>query len=197
MELDKTVNYIVSGLERSGTSMLMQILKAGGIPICYDNKRPPDQFNPKGYFELEGGKIINKLIDGTFSLDEYKGKFIKITSYGLKYLPPGKYKIIYSERDLAEIFDSMERMIGERDKNRTDTIENLKKLNNLIKNEIKMRIDISLIMINYNDTLSDPEKNICKILDFLNLPLDNLNSMINAVDIELYTPNKSKNIELK
>jgi hypothetical protein len=197
MELDKTVNYIVSGLERSGTSMLMQILKAGGIPICYDAKRPPDQFNPKGYFELEGGKIINKLIDGTFSLNDYKGKFIKITSYGLKYLPPGKYKIIYSERELSEIIDSMERMIGERDQNRTDTMQNLKKLNNLIKNEIKGRIDISLIIINYNDTLSDPEKNICKILDFLNITRNNLKSMINAVDIDLYSPNKSKNIEVK
>ncbi len=194
MKLDENVNYIVSGLERSGTSMLMQILNAGKIPICYDNKRPPDQFNPKGYFELEGGKIISKLEDGKFLLNDYKGKFIKITSYGIKYLPPGKYKIIYLERDYEEILDSMEKMIGKKDINRKDTKKNIIKLDNLIKKEIKARIDINFITINYNDTVLNPEKNICKILDFLNLPKDNLESMINAVDINLYTPSKLKNL---
>jgi len=195
MKLDKSVNYIVSGLERSGTSMLMQILNAGKIPICYDDKRPPDQFNPKGYFELEGGKIINKLEKGKFPINDYKGKFIKITSYGIKYLPLGKYKIIYSERDFEEILDSMEKMIGKKDKNRKDSKKNIMKLNNLIKKEIKERIDINFITINYNDTVLDPEKNICKILDFLNLPKDNIENMINSVDINLYTPNKLKNLK--
>ena len=195
MKLDESVNYIVSGLERSGTSMLMQILLAGKIPISYDNKRPPDQFNPKGYFELEGGKIISKLEEGKFPLNEYKGRFIKITSFGIKYLPLGKYKIIYLERDIKEVLDSMEKMIGKKDKNRTETKKNIMKLNSLIKKEIKERIDINFITINYNDTVLNPEKNICKILDFLNLPNDNLESMINAVDINLYTPNKLRNLK--
>jgi len=57
MTLDKNINYIVSGLERSGTSMLMQILDAGGIPSDFDqDSRPPDDDNPRGYFELEGGE---------------------------------------------------------------------------------------------------------------------------------------------
>ena len=103
MELDNKYNYIVSGLERSGTSMLMQILKAGEIPISFDKSRKPDDNNPKGYFELEGGKIINKLMESVFPLDLYLGEFIKITAYGLKFLPLGKYKIIYSERNLEEI----------------------------------------------------------------------------------------------
>ena len=194
MKLDESINYIVSGLERSGTSMLMQILMAGKIPICYDNKRPPDQFNPKGYFELEGGKIISKLEDAKFPLDDYKGKFIKITSYGIKYLPLGKYKVIYLERDYEEILDSMEKMIGKKDNNRKETKKNIIKLNNLIKKEIKTRIDMNFITINYNDTVLNPKKNINKILNFLNLPKDNLESMINAVDINLYTPNKFKNL---
>ncbi len=83
MSLDKTRNYIVSGLERSGTSMLMQILHAGGVPMAFDNStRPPDDSNPKGYFELEGGKIINKLMKETFPFEKFKGQFIKITAYG-------------------------------------------------------------------------------------------------------------------
>ena len=103
MILDKNINYIVSGLERSGTSMLMQILLAGGVPLAFDSTREIDQNNPKGYYELEGGKIISKLMDGTFPINEYKGNFIKITSYGIKYLPSGNYKIIYSERNIEEI----------------------------------------------------------------------------------------------
>ena len=55
--LDENINYIVSGIERSGTSMLMQILYSGGVPVAFDkNTRPPDENNPKGYYELEGGK---------------------------------------------------------------------------------------------------------------------------------------------
>ena len=99
MILNNDFNYIVSGLERSGTSMLMQILKAGEIPVSFDLSRPPDENNPKGYYELEGGKIINRLIDQSFPLGKYVGKFIKITAYGLKFIPLGNYKIIYSERN--------------------------------------------------------------------------------------------------
>ena len=73
MKLDENINYIVSGLERSGTSMLMQILEASGAPMAFDTvSRPPDENNPKGYFELEGGKIINKLMDKDFSFSDYK-----------------------------------------------------------------------------------------------------------------------------
>ena len=77
MELDRDVNYVVSGLERSGTSMLMQILKAGELPVSFDKSRKPDDNNPKGYYELEGGKIINKLMEGSFPIGDFKGKVIK------------------------------------------------------------------------------------------------------------------------
>ena len=86
--------YVVSGFMRTGTSMMMQILNAGTIPITFDTtSRPADESNPKGYYELEGGKIINKLMDGTFPIEDYKGRFLKITAFGLRHLPPGKYKI--------------------------------------------------------------------------------------------------------
>ena len=187
-KLDNNINYIVSGLERSGTSMLMQILHAGKIPVSFDGSRPTDDHNPKGYFELEGGKIINKLIAGSFSLEKYRGSFIKITSYGLKFIPNGKYKIIYSERNIEEILDSMEKMIGKKEENRAETKKCLYKLNKLIKKEIKERKDIEFLIVNYNKVLTNPKNNIIKILDFLNLNYDNLKKMIDAVDIKLYTP---------
>ena len=186
MDLEKNVNYIVSGLERSGTSLLMQILKAGDLEISFDDSRKPDENNPKGYYELEGGKIINKLMDGTFPLDRFKGKFIKITAYGLKFLPPGNYKIIYSERNIEEILDSMEKMARIKDKNREETKESFVKLNDMIKDQITLREDINVLLINYNNILFNPEIYIKKIADFLDLPNSYLDKMINVIDPNLY-----------
>ncbi|UCF13676.1 MAG: sulfotransferase domain-containing protein [Thermoplasmatales archaeon] len=186
MKLDEKINYIVSGLERSGTSMLMQILLAGGAPVAFGNSRLPDQNNPKGYYELEGGKIINKLMDGTFPLNKYKGKFIKITSYGLKYLPLGDYKIIYSERNIEEILDSMEKMANIYDTNREETRESFVKLNSMIKNYIREREDIEVLIVNYNNIISKPSINLKKIYDFLGLADINLEKMVDAIDKKLY-----------
>lgn len=190
MPLDKNTNYIVSGLERSGTSMLMQILTAGGLEISFDDSRKPDKNNPKGYFELEGGKIINKLMDGSFPLDKHKGKFIKITAYGLKFLPPGKYKIIYSERNIEELLDSMEKMAGIKDENRAETKETFLKLNDMIKDKISFREDIEVLFVNYNNILSDPEVNIKKISDFLGLSDNDFKKMVGVVDSNLYRQRK-------
>ena len=187
MALDPNKNYIVSGLERSGTSMLMQILNRGGVPVAFDEEsRPPDDDNPKGYFELEGGKIINKLKDGLFPLEDYKGKFIKITAYGLKFLPPGGYHIIYSERDIDEILDSMEKMAHIDDSSREETREVFLKLNRMIRDLISEREDMTVLFVNYNQILSNTEENIQKIHEFLGSPAFNLDEMVKCVDQKLY-----------
>jgi len=190
MQLDSDVNYIVSGLERSGTSMLMQILNAGGLPCAFDDSRRPDVNNPKGYYELEGGKIISKLMDGSFPLDKYKGKIIKITAYGIKFLPPGRYKIIYSERNIEEILDSMEKMAKIKDNEREETKKAFQALNNMIKNQMQEREDMKLLFVNYNKILSNPSENIKKIHEYLGIPEKNLSSMISAVDKNLYRNRK-------
>ncbi|MCK4932355.1 MAG: sulfotransferase domain-containing protein [Candidatus Aminicenantes bacterium] len=187
MTLDKNVNYIVSGLERSGTSMLMQILDAGGITSDFDqDSRPPDDDNPRGYFELEGGKIINKLMNEEFSFEPYKGKFIKITAYGLKFLPKGDYKIIYSQRNIEEILDSMEKMAKIQDENREDTRIAFTKLNDMIMSQIREREDIDVLFVNYNEIMSNPAENVTKIYDFLDSTEFDLEKMIAAVDNSLY-----------
>ena len=187
LTLDNNINYIVSGLERSGTSMLMQILYVGGVPTAFDeHSRPPNHHNPKGYYELAGGKIINKLINGTFPLEKFKGNFIKITAYGLKYLPPGKYKIIYSERNIEEVLDSMEAMAGIADENRYKTKEAFIKLNRIMKRKIIEREDINVLFLNYNEILLHPKTNIRKISDFLDLPKADLERMMQPIDNKLY-----------
>ena len=190
MKLDKKTNYIVSGLERSGTSMLMQILSAGDIEISFDHSRKPDDNNPRGYFELNGGKVINSIIKGDFEFNKYKAKFIKITAYGVKFLPLGKYKIIYCERNIEEVLDSMEKMMKMKDRNREDTKKSFIALNTMIKKEINNRKDTKILYIDYNDILVDPEKNIKKILNFLNLSYLNLDKMIAVVDKNLYRQRK-------
>ena len=190
MELDVSKNYIVSGLERSGTSMLMQILYNGGYPVESDEKRQPDENNPKGYFELEGGKIINKLIEKTFPFKQYKGKIIKITAYGLKYLPQGDYVIIYSERNIEEILDSMEKMAEITDKNRAETKEIFIKLNSYIKEQITQRSDCNVLFVNYNEILANPDDKIREIYEFLQQDNANLETMINTVDKKLYRNRK-------
>lgn len=187
VNLDDTVNYIVSGLERSGTSLLMQILHAGGVPAAFDmNSRPPDDNNPRGYFELEGGKIINRLIDGTFPLTDYKGRFIKITAYGLKFLPPGNYRIIYTERNIEEVLDSMEKMAKTPDVNREETKASFIKLNEMIKNILSFREDVDVLFVNYNRIIAEPENEIKKICEHFGWRKANLAAMVSAVDRNLY-----------
>jgi len=187
MDLNKDTNYVVSGLERSGTSMIMQILYAGGIPIAFDSRsRPPDKNNPKGYYELEGGKIINKLMEGTFPLDKYKGKFIKITSFGMRFLPEGKYKVIYTQRNIEEVLDSMEKMTRKKDDNREEIRGSFLKLDKLVHDMIQERNDIEPLFVNYNQIIKDPENNITKIHRFLKEADADLDEMIQSVDLDLY-----------
>ena len=187
MKLDSTINYIASGIERSGTSLLMQILEAGGVPMAYDTaSRPPDDNNPRGYFELEGGKIISRLMNGTFPLADHRGRFIKITAFGLKYLPPGKYRIIYTERNIEEVLDSMEKMAKLQDQNREETKASFIKLNEMIKGLISKRDDIDILFVNYNQVVADPKTQVAKICDFLGSKEIDKAAMVAAIDEKLY-----------
>lgn len=188
--LDSDTNYIVSGFERSGTSMMMQVLAAGGVPIAYDDTRRKDQHNQNGYFELYGGKIINKLIDNTLSLSAFHGKFIKITAYGLLHLPVGKYKIIYLQRNIEEILDSMECMMQSMDYHRIETRQSLQKLNSKLLHDLSQREDLHWIQMNYNSIIEDPVTNIQKIKNFIGPYCFDTNAMIQAVDKKLYRQRK-------
>src|SRR5512136_2877346 len=183
MKLDDGINYIVSGLERSGTSLIMQILQAGGVPCAFDTaSRPPDDNNPRGYFELEGGKIISRLKDRAFPLADYRGRFIKITAYGLKFLPPGRYCIIYTERNIEEVLDSMEKMARLEDANRGETRTSFVKLNEMIKGLIGGRADVRLLLVNYNAIVKDLETEIRKLAEFIGRPGIDEQAMAAAVD---------------
>ncbi len=103
---------VVTGLPRSGTSLLMQMLGAGGMDILSDGLREADEDNPRGYLEFEPVKNLFK--DATW-LFEKRGKVVKIVAPLLAALPHGlACRVILSERDLDEILDSQERMLVRR-----------------------------------------------------------------------------------
>lgn len=182
--------YIVSGLPRSGTSMLMQILEAGGLAGATDKKRKPDDSNPKGYLEIEN--IINKLKDNPNYVFEFEGKVLKVIAYGLQYLPAGSYKVIYVERSIEEVLDSMERMVGAKDEQRKDTKKAFIRLNEKTKTEISKRDDIDVLFVNYNEILSNPSKSLESIHNFLGDKSLDLGKMMKVVDNRLYRQRRTE-----
>src|SRR5713101_4497721 len=100
---------IVSGLPRSGTSLMMQMLENGGVEVMTDNTRTADTDNPRGYYEFEKVKKIKQ--DSSW-LPLTRGKAFKMVSQLLYDLPPGeRYRIIFMGRDLDEVLLSQEKML--------------------------------------------------------------------------------------
>ena len=113
-EHDNTI-YVVSGLPRSGTSMMMKMLEAGGLSALTDNIRRADDDNLQGYYEFERVKAMK---DGdTAWVGEAQGKVIKVISALLESLPAGyHYKVIFMEREMMEILASQRKMLERRGK---------------------------------------------------------------------------------
>ncbi|MFC2043250.1 sulfotransferase [Chloroflexota bacterium] len=167
---------IVSGLPRSGTSMMMNILAAGGMNILTDNARIPDEDNPRGYYELEKVKALK---DGENEwLSEAQGKAVKIISALLHHLPSQyQYKIIFMRRDLDEILASQNQMLVRRDEP-TDKIDDytlgglFQKHLTQVEKWLSEQPNIGVTYVNYNDILQNPERDIQKVVQFLDLSLD-------------------------
>src|SRR5262249_33021607 len=105
---------VVSGLPRSGTSMAMKMLDAGGVPTLTDGIRAADDSNPKGYFELERVKELDKNGDSAW-LAGARGKAVKIISFLLTYVPESyDYQVIFMDRDIDEVLASQNKMLAAR-----------------------------------------------------------------------------------
>jgi len=176
--------YIVSGLPRSGTSLLMQALQAGGLPVATDGKREPDESNPKGYLEIES--IIDKLRDNPEIVFSFEDHVVKIIAYGLQYLPRGNYRVVYMERNIEEILDSMEKMMNAKDEERKSTKAAFEKLNEKSKTDISGREDMEVLFVSYNEILSNPTEQLEKVHRFFADKDLDLDGMVEAVDRKLY-----------
>lgn len=182
--LNSEINYIVSGLERSGTSVMMQMLHKGGLPVAFDESRKPDEHNPKGYFELAGGKIINQLMDGTFDMKAHRGRVVKVTAYGLKFLPQSQYKIVYMQRNIDEVINSMHKMGGQEINKETDKLL-FSKLDKLSVKLMKDRNNIDYILVRYRDIIDNPRVEIERVSRLFGETFD-FDRALTAVDSRLY-----------
>ena len=105
---------VVSGLPRSGTSMAMNMLRAGGLDVLTDGLRQADESNPRGYYELESVKELDKQGDARW-LKEARGKAVKIISFLLTFLPEEHdYRVVFMQRDLDEVLASQNKMLVQR-----------------------------------------------------------------------------------
>jgi hypothetical protein len=103
---------VVSGLPRSGTSMMMKMLAAGGLALVTDGVRVADESNPEGYFELEAVKDLDKTADRRW-LRDARGRAVKILSPLLSSLPGShNYRVIFMQRRLGEVIASQDAMLA-------------------------------------------------------------------------------------
>ena len=170
----KTI-IVVSGLPRSGTSMMMNMLAAGGVPILSDSIRNADEDNPNGYFEFEPVKQLSQ--GQTDWLADADHKAVKIVSALLEYLPAGhRYKILFMERDIKEILASQQKMLNRRNEESKVSDEEMesqfqKHLAN-IKFWLARQPGMEVLYVNYNELISNPDEYTHAIVDFIGIPVD-------------------------
>ena len=166
---------IVSGLPRSGTSMMMRMLSAAGVPVLTDELRRPDDDNPNGYFELE---VVRQLKDGRIDwLKEANGKVVKVISSLLEYLPQDyHYKIIFMERDSRETLASQKIMLDHRGEEAKLTDAEMEQQFQahlaVMKPWLVRQPNMEVLYVNYNALMAEPEPFCERITDFLGVPLD-------------------------
>jgi hypothetical protein len=113
---------VVSGMPRSGTSCMMRMLEAGGLPSLTDRRRLADSHNPHGYFEYE---LVKQLPRDASWIGNGRGKAVKIIYPLLQYLPTEiEYRVLFMERDLREVFASQRAMLLSRGDPAADQDEN-------------------------------------------------------------------------
>ena len=167
--------YIVSGLPRSGTSMMMKMLASGGLPLVMDSIRQADEDNPNGYFEIE---LSKKLKDGEVNwVYDAPGKAVKVISYLLEYLPKDlNYYVLFMEREIKEILASQQKMLERRnEKSQISDEEMTAQYNDHLRSVrywLPRQSNMRVLYVNYNSMMSEPEKLCNSIMDFLELPLD-------------------------
>lgn len=190
---------VVSGLPRSGTSMVMKMLEAGGMPLLVDNVRGPDEDNPRGYYEFERVKDLER---DTSWVDSARGRAVKIVSPLLYHLRPDqryRYKIIFLLRDLDEILSSQAKMVT-RLQQREDDIEesvlreNYRRHLEEIREWLAQRKNIDVLYVDYAEVIKNPLPAAERIRAFLGRDLD-VGEMARVIDESLYRQRGSKSAD--
>jgi hypothetical protein len=180
---------VISGLPRSGTSLMMSMLEAGGLELLTDGVRTADPDNPNGYFEFER---VKGLESGDYAwLADAEGKAVKIISALLEHLPPTReYDVVFMNRRLAEVVASQDKMLTRRGQpsnpeERDRIAELLQKHLLKVHGWLSAQPNIRALDVNYNELLEDPAPQIEQVSRFLGGGL-NLERMAGVVRPDLY-----------
>lgn len=183
---------IVSGLPRSGTSVMMQMLVAGGMAALTDGQRVADEDNPRGYYELERAKKIKT--DRTW-LEEARGKAVKMVHLLLLDLPPGdvsgpEYAIVFMRRDLDEVVRSQRVMLERSGKSGAALTP--ERLMDVYRRQIEQVLGFvskhpraRVLEVDYRDVVADATGTAARVAAFVGGGLD-VGAMAAAVDSGLY-----------
>lgn len=186
--MERDVITVVSGLPRSGTSMMMKMLVAGGMEALTDHTRAADESNPNGYFEFEGVKAIES--DSSW-LHGARGKAVKIISALLKHLPAEhRYKIIFMRRKMEEVLASQREMLtrnGETDAGSGDDRMSAAFGRHVesVESWLRGQPNLEVIYVDYNEALESPARHAAAVQQFLAAPLDT-RAMAEVIDQSLY-----------
>lgn len=180
---------VVTGLPRSGTSMIMQMLEAGGAALLTDSIRAPDVDNPRGYFEFEPVKTL--LRDASW-LASARGRAVKVVAPLACALHAGfSYRVILMERDYREILASQMRMLARKGKDeeaspeiRASLLREFERTIENTKTTLASRPDVRLLLLRYDDVLNHPVEAAQRIAEFAGGSLD-ITKMAAAVDPSL------------
>ena len=179
---------IVSGLPRSGTSLMMQMLAAGGLPLLSDGERKADTDNPRGYLEWER---IKQLPQEPGLIAEAEGKVVKVISQLLLSLPAGhEYRVILMQRPLPEVLRSQEEMLRRRGTfdpvgDSSPIEEGFQRHLIEVNRWLNGKPNIALLRVHYHRTLREPKATADAVAEFLKVPLD-IEAMTREVDQNLY-----------
>ena len=185
---------VVSGLPRSGTSMMMKMLAEGGLSVVTDELRTADVDNPNGYFELE---VVKQMSEGRIDwLADADGKAVKVISALLEHLPSSySYKVIFMEREIKEILASQQKMLNNRNEpTQVDDAEieaQFRKHLSVVKPWLMRQPNMDVLYVSYNEMMRNAVPFCEKIMEFLDLPLDE-SRMAAVPNRDLYRNRKVK-----
>ena len=160
---------VVSGLPRSGTSMMMNMLGTGGVPLVTDGKREPDEHNRGGYFELDAIKSLSTDSDLSY-MHDFKGKAIKVICPLLTLLPDDlSYKVIFMRRDIEDIMASQAKMAGSVSAETHERLITAYEFSLMVaRNWCRTQANVECMEITYESvSRGDPLKVISRISGFL------------------------------
>jgi hypothetical protein len=182
---------VVSGLPRSGTSLMMQMLDRGGVEVVTDVIREADIDNPHGYYEFER---VKKIKDDASWVPAMRGKAVKMVSQLLYDLPfSEKYLVIFMDRDLDEVILSQEKMLARLDRSAAprDQIKRaFTRHLEWLRKWLAAQRHIEVLDVRYSELIARPEEQAARVNSFLAGRAD-LRAMLGAIDPSLYRNRKT------